>query len=86
MSRSILILWLGRLLNGICGAFEVSVAGSIMAIKAVTPSSYDCCTGLLELLGGIALIGQGIELNKLSLVLGFFTTYNSPVLSDPTLQ
>jgi hypothetical protein len=58
----------------------------MMAIKAVTPSSSDGCTGLLELLGGIALIGQGIELTKLLLVLGFFKTYNSPVLSDPTLQ
>ena len=38
MSRSTLILLLGRLLSGICGAFEVSVAGSMMAIKAVTPS------------------------------------------------
>ena len=75
---------LGRLLSGICGAFEVSVAGSMMAIKAVTPSSS--CTGLLELLWGIALIGQGIELTKFSLILGFFTTCSSPVLSDPTLQ
>ncbi len=46
VSRSTHILLLGQLLKGICGVFEdkFSVAGSIIATKAVTPRSSDGST------------------------------------------
>ena len=88
MSKITVILFLGQLLDGICGPFEdkFSVAGSIIATKAVTPISSGGSTGLVEFLEGIALIGQECVSTKLELVLVFFTTYKLPVLSDPTLQ
>ena len=69
-------MFLGQLLSGICGPFEdkFSVAGSMMATKAVTPTSSGRSTGLVEFLEGIALIGQECVSTKLVLVFVLFTT------------
>jgi hypothetical protein len=55
------------LLNGICGPFEdkFSVAGSIIATKAVTLVSSGGSICLYEFLVKIALIGQGTVSTKL---------------------
>ena len=81
-------MFLGRLINGICGLFDdkFSVAGSMMATTAVTTISSGGSTGLVKFLEGIALIGQKCVSTILVLVLVFFTTCKLSMLSDPTLQ
>ena len=67
MSKSTLILMPGQLLNRICGPFQdkFSVAGSMIATKAMTPISSGGSTGLLYFLDEIALIGQESVSTKL---------------------